>query len=176
MAPTTQRPRAGSTGIREIFDPHRRAVRCGCEPDYLEASAVATVLFRRPARRSGPEMPTGELGLQDPPELAEPEPKGLKAAMTVLPMALMLSLLYALTQHMRHNEITAIRTAGVSLWRLCLPYIAVGTAGTLALFALNEYCVPDAANREDLIMHRHDPQTAGATNRDEVRNVAGFNN
>ncbi|MEU4240064.1 type VII secretion protein EccCa [Actinoplanes sp. NPDC026619] len=50
---------------------------------------MATVLFRRPARRSGPEMPTGELGLQDPPELAEPEPKGLKQAMMVLPMALM---------------------------------------------------------------------------------------
>src|SRR5581483_11931805 len=43
-----------------------------------------------------------------------------------LPVALLLALLYALTQHARHNEITAIRAAGVSLWRLCLPYFSVG--------------------------------------------------
>src|SRR5688572_4408672 len=39
----------------------------------------------------------------------------------VLPVALLLGLLYALTQHARHNEITAMRAAGVSLWRLALP-------------------------------------------------------
>ena len=36
----------------------------------------------------------------------------------VLPIALLLALLYALTNHARHQEITAIRAAGVSLWRL----------------------------------------------------------
>src|ERR1035441_4190356 len=41
----------------------------------------------------------------------------------VLPIALLLALLYTLTNHARHNEITAIRTAGVSLWRLCVPYL-----------------------------------------------------
>ena len=40
----------------------------------------------------------------------------------VLPMTLLLALLYTLTNHARNNEITAIRTAGVSLWRLSLPY------------------------------------------------------
>ena len=39
----------------------------------------------------------------------------------VLPIGLLLSLLYALTQHARHHELTALRAAGVSLWRLCLP-------------------------------------------------------
>src|SRR3990172_6832651 len=46
----------------------------------------------------------------------------------VLPIALLLALLYALTNHARHHEITAIRAAGVSLWRLALPYFAVGFA------------------------------------------------
>ena len=63
----------------------------------------------------------------------------------VLPIALLLALLYTLTNHARHHEITAIRAAGVSLWRLCLPYLAVGFAASLALFALNELCVPDSA-------------------------------
>src|ERR1700722_19613131 len=35
-----------------------------------------------------------------------------------LPISLLLALLYALTNHARHNEITAIRAAGVSLGRL----------------------------------------------------------
>ena len=44
----------------------------------------------------------------------------------VLPIALLLAMLYALTNHARHQEITAIRAAGVSLWRLSLPYFGVG--------------------------------------------------
>src|SRR6185503_16303607 len=44
----------------------------------------------------------------------------------VAPAALLLALLYALTNHARHHELTAMRAAGVSLWRLCVPYLAVG--------------------------------------------------
>ncbi|MEW2444538.1 type VII secretion protein EccCa [Micromonospora marina] len=50
---------------------------------------MSTVLFRRPARRSGPELPTGDLNLQEPPELPEPAAGGARQAMTALPMALM---------------------------------------------------------------------------------------
>ncbi len=69
---------------------------------------------------------------------------------TVLPVALLLALLYALTSHARHNEITAMRAAGVSLWRVCLPYLIVGLLASIALFVLNEFFVPrntDWANR-----------------------------
>src|SRR5262245_21316873 len=37
---------------------------------------------------------------------------------TVMPIALLLALLYALTNHARHNELTAMRAAGISLERL----------------------------------------------------------
>ncbi|WP_037834667.1 type VII secretion protein EccC [Streptomyces albus] len=46
------------------------------------------VLFRRPARRRGPEMPDGELKLQEPPTLPEVVPDS-SAVWTYLPMALM---------------------------------------------------------------------------------------
>ncbi|MGW3284594.1 type VII secretion protein EccCa [Streptomyces sp. NPDC001002] len=46
------------------------------------------VYFRRSARRSGPEMPTGDLSLQEPPVVAEPTPGG-GSMMTYLPMAMM---------------------------------------------------------------------------------------
>lgn len=89
----------------------------------------------------------------------------------VLPMTLMLSLLYTLTQHMRHNEITAIRTSGVSLWRLCGPYFAVGTVSTLALFALNEFCVPAASDAADAILTRRTTRNPAADDRQWAKNI-----
>ncbi|MER6023828.1 secretion protein EccC, partial [Streptomyces anulatus] len=49
---------------------------------------MSVVLFRRPARRRGPEMPEGQLTLQEPPVLAESVPD-TSAVWTYLPMALM---------------------------------------------------------------------------------------
>jgi lipopolysaccharide export system permease protein len=71
-----------------------------------------------------------------------------------LPVALLLALLYALTNHARHNEVTAIRAAGVSLWRLCLPYLAVGFMASMALFALNEFGAPKTAEIAEQIKTR----------------------
>lgn len=45
--------------------------------------------FRRPARRNGPELPQGEVALQEPPALPEVQPTGLRALMMILPMMLM---------------------------------------------------------------------------------------
>src|SRR5437764_1705759 len=72
----------------------------------------------------------------------------------VVPIALLLALLYALTTHARHQELTAIRAAGVSLWRLCVPYLGVGLAGAVFLFALNELCVPRTSERAERIFNK----------------------
>src|SRR5580692_4118692 len=62
----------------------------------------------------------------------------------VMPITLLIALLYVLTNHARHNELTAMRAAGVGLWRICLPYLAVGFLLSLAVFAMNEIWVPDS--------------------------------
>ncbi|MEU3459434.1 type VII secretion protein EccCa [Streptomyces sp. NPDC006733] len=49
---------------------------------------MSVTLFRRPARRRGPELPSGELSLQEPPTLPEVVPDS-SAVWTYLPMALM---------------------------------------------------------------------------------------
>jgi S-DNA-T family DNA segregation ATPase FtsK/SpoIIIE len=49
---------------------------------------LSVELFRRPARRPGPDMPEGELNLQEPPALAELTPDS-SAIWQYLPMALM---------------------------------------------------------------------------------------
>jgi lipopolysaccharide export system permease protein len=67
----------------------------------------------------------------------------------------LLALLYTLTNHARHNEITALRAAGVSLWRLCVPYFLVGFVASGALFALNEICVPRSTEWAERILNHH---------------------
>jgi lipopolysaccharide export system permease protein len=73
----------------------------------------------------------------------------------VLPVLLLLALLYALTHHARYNEITALRAAGVSLWRLCAPYFIIGLLATGVDFALNEFAVPRCSQWADEILSRH---------------------
>ncbi len=89
----------------------------------------------------------------------------------ILPIVLLLALLYALTNHARHHELTAIRAAGVGLWRICAPYLIVGFLLSLAVFAMNELWVPDNAAREEQIMGRRDT-TNGPVDKNVVLNVA----
>jgi len=93
----------------------------------------------------------------------------------ILPIALLLALLYALTNHARHHEITAIRAAGVSLWRLSAPYFAVGLLSGAGLFVLNEYFVPDSSDASERIKLRYDPKSTGNAPGNRVRNL-GFTN
>ncbi|GAA4532657.1 type VII secretion protein EccCa [Amycolatopsis samaneae] len=48
---------------------------------------MSVVLFRRPERQPGPPMPSGEISLQEPPELPEVQ-SGFSGVITYLPMAL----------------------------------------------------------------------------------------
>jgi lipopolysaccharide export system permease protein len=93
----------------------------------------------------------------------------------VLPIVLLLSLLYTVTNHARHNEITAIRSAGISLWRLSLPYFGVGLLISCASLALNETWVPDSAEKARQIMTRRLPREPGALPPHQVR-LLGFDN
>ncbi|HKI69864.1 MAG TPA: LptF/LptG family permease, partial [Verrucomicrobiae bacterium] len=84
------------------------------------------------------------------------------------------AMLYTLTYHARHNEITAIRAAGVSLWRLCMPYFAVGLLTSILLFALNELFVPGCAILAQNILNEHSTdQVDSSANR--VRNLSFIN-
>jgi lipopolysaccharide export system permease protein len=93
----------------------------------------------------------------------------------ILPVALLLALLYALNQHARHHEITAMRGAGISLWRLSAPYFAVGFCASAALFALNEYCVPDATDAAEALKSRRLPGSAAGGSGEQIQRLS-FNN
>jgi lipopolysaccharide export system permease protein len=81
----------------------------------------------------------------------------------VIPVSLLLALLLTLSNFARHNEITAMRAAGISLWRICLPYFGVGLLLSVGLFFLNEFCVPRGADWADRILNRYIPHQASAS-------------
>ncbi|HAV63076.1 MAG TPA: hypothetical protein DCY13_12020 [Verrucomicrobiales bacterium] len=92
----------------------------------------------------------------------------------LVPVALLLTTMYALTQHSRHNELTAMRSAGISLWRVLVPYAAVGVLFSLALFWINELALPDANQRMDQVMERY-RDSAGDGDSRVVRNLNFYN-
>jgi lipopolysaccharide export system permease protein len=71
-----------------------------------------------------------------------------------LPVSVLLALLYAVTNHARHNEITAMRAAGISLGRVCMPYVLAGFFLSVALLAFNEYLAPGAADKADEVLKK----------------------
>jgi lipopolysaccharide export system permease protein len=90
----------------------------------------------------------------------------------VLPVSLLLALLYTLTNLSRYNELTAIRAAGVGLWRLSMPYILVGAVFGFAVLIIGEFWLPSASERAKYILERR--QTGGAQ-RDWVPNLEFYN-
>lgn len=65
----------------------------------------------------------------------------------VTPFALMIAVLILLTMLERHQELTAVKAAGISLYRLMVPILLVASVATVGLWFLGEVVVPDA-NRE----------------------------
>jgi lipopolysaccharide export system permease protein len=79
----------------------------------------------------------------------------------VIPVCLLLALLMTITHHARHNEITAMRAAGISLWRICLPYFIVGLFASAILFVLDETIVPRCADWAYRTINRNNPSASG---------------
>lgn len=92
---------------------------------------------------------------------------------TVLPIALLLALLYTLTNLARHNEVTAIRAAGVSLFRIALPYLGVGLTLSLGIFAVNELWVPQSHERAQEIRERYQSSRPNPSKKEWAQNL-GF--
>jgi lipopolysaccharide export system permease protein len=105
---------------------------------------------------------------------------------TTTPIALLLALLYTLSNHGRHNEIIAIRAAGLSLARISVPYLVIGALLSAALFLLNETVVPDASEKAERLKNKHQSVASGKKDwqyrvnfrnarEDRIWNIAAFN-
>lgn len=63
----------------------------------------------------------------------------------IVPVSLLLAVLYSLSQLTRHNEFTAMRASGISLYRLMLPFILVGFLASVVVSIVHETIAPQAA-------------------------------
>lgn len=93
----------------------------------------------------------------------------------ILPVALLLAMLYALTNHARHQELTAMRAAGVSLRRLAAPYLVIGFLLSLGLFAVNELWVPNSMESAERILQRNEPNQKNSSRAKWEQNLGFIN-
>lgn len=89
----------------------------------------------------------------------------------ILPVSLLLALLLTLSQHARHHEFIAMRAAGISLWRLSLPYLAVGWIFSVGLLYLNEAWAPESAEAAQQILNDGKEDSSQPGGRQWVHNL-----
>jgi len=66
-------------------------------------------------------------------------------------MAVLLSTIYLLSNLNKHNEIIAMKTSGLSLWRIILPILAMGFLISGIVFLVNDRVIPITSKVSNLI-------------------------
>ena len=84
------------------------------------------------------------------------------------PMAMLTGTLLAVGRLSGEQEITALRTAGVSLYRIALPVLFFALVLSLATFILNEWIAPYTNYRADLLKQRVIRERTGAARESKV--------
>lgn len=81
------------------------------------------------------------------------------------PITLLLGLLYALYQLTRNNEIVAMRSSGISLYRVLTPFIVLGALISLFSMYISAYVAPrNLAWTEEFLNHMENPDANRITN------------
>jgi lipopolysaccharide export system permease protein len=93
----------------------------------------------------------------------------------VMPVSLLLALLYAISNHGRHNEFVAMRAAGINYWRLSLSYLCVGLLASLFLFVLTEFIFPNGDDDAREILDRYTQDSPSKAEKQWQKNLC-FNN
>lgn len=70
-------------------------------------------------------------------------------------IAILLALLSSLSLLQKHNEISAMRSAGISIYRTAAPLLLLAFLISLAIFYVNEEVVPDALRQSRELKNQH---------------------
>lgn len=71
----------------------------------------------------------------------------------VAPMAVLLACMYFLSNLNKHSEITAMRSSGISIWRLLAPIILIGFIISAIVFIVNDKVIPISSRVSTAIRH-----------------------
>ncbi|MDO8602235.1 MAG: LptF/LptG family permease [Candidatus Omnitrophota bacterium] len=96
------------------------------------------------------------------------------------PVASLISVIYVLGALNKYGEITAMRAAGISIYRILMPFVYIGLAITILVFALSEKILPQSMRKSESIKENY-IDNAGANkafNKKSIFNIAlyGKNN
>jgi lipopolysaccharide export system permease protein len=69
-----------------------------------------------------------------------------------MPVGLLVAVSLAMSRATREGEITAMRAAGISFLRVCLPLVAAGVVAWVAAFSINEWVVPGANDASQRVL------------------------
>lgn len=97
------------------------------------------------------------------------------ALIFICPVSLLLAVLYSLSGLTRHNELTAMRACGVSVFRLMVPFVAVGFMLSLLVGIVHETAAPWSAYWTDRFAEaqkREDPDSVYVHHDLAYRNLA----
>lgn len=86
----------------------------------------------------------------------------------VTPVAVFIACLYLTSQMANRLEIVALKAAGVSLYRLLVPYLVFGLVMTAAISYLDAFVVPDANQRRREFASKYLNKPFAGINRDEI--------
>lgn len=85
----------------------------------------------------------------------------------VLPVAQLLAVLITVGFMNRHNEIMALKSCGVSIYRLVMPMAALGVVFSMVLFVMAEFIVPVTIGRANHIWNREVRQSSVVSTREK---------
>lgn len=69
----------------------------------------------------------------------------------VTPMAALLSTIYLLSNLNKHNEIVAMRSSGIGLWRVLRPMLIIGGLISIFVFMINDRIIPTSSKVANVI-------------------------
>ncbi len=91
----------------------------------------------------------------------------------VIPMAALLSAIYVLSNLNKHNEITAMRSSGISLWRVMAPILIIGFVISVCVFIINDRIIPTSSKVANMIRRDElEKENTRATSKKTFDNIA----
>ncbi len=72
-----------------------------------------------------------------------------------LPLGVLLTVTFVLALLHRHNEITAMRASGISLYRIAAPFLVVGLLASTTIFLFSEYAIPPTTMRREQLRDQY---------------------
>lgn len=69
----------------------------------------------------------------------------------VMPMAILLSTIYVLSNLNKHNEIIAMKSSGIGLWRILVPILLIGAIISASMYIVNDKVIPKASKIASVI-------------------------